>query len=174
MDVRLKLVSLACCFTFLASMSLVTPLFAKSAGPAPDASGTQRYIVILQDPPLATYDGRIMHTPERDNNTMRFKATANRFTGAGKLDVNAPASRNYLKFLDERFEAFRAESALKLGRQLKATHRYRNAVNGFATELTETEVEALRNMPGVHSVVYDEVHKLETDSGPNWIGADTI
>ena len=105
---------------------------------------------------------------------MRLSATSNRMTGARKLNVRAPASKKYLKFLDERFENFRGESTLRLGRQIKPTHRYRNAVNGFATELSESEVEALRDMPGVRSVLFDEVHKLETDSGPNWLGADRI
>ena len=61
-----------------------------------------------------------------------------------------------------------------MGRQLRLTHRYRNALNGFATELSDQEVRDLRNMPEVRSVVRDEVHKLETDSGPNWLGADKI
>ena len=174
MDVQLKVLSAAFCLAVLVAMSLAAPVFAKSAVAPGAANGKQRYIVILQDPPLATYDGRIIHTPELGMDTMRFAATSNRYTGAGKLDVNAPASRNYLRFLDERFEAFRGESVLKLGRQLKPTHRYRNAVNGFATELSDAEVKVLRDVPGVRSVVRDEIHKLETDSGPNWIGADKI
>ena len=174
MDVRLKVLNVAFCLAALLAMLLAAPVFAKSTVTSSAAGGKQRYIVILQDPPLATYDGRVIHTPERDMDTMRFSATVNRLTGAAKLDVNAPASKRYLRFLDERFEAFRGESALRLGRQLKLTHRYRNAVNGFATELNEAEVQALRAMPGVRSVVRDEIHKLETDSGPNWIGADKI
>ena len=174
MDVRLKAVSVACCIAVLAATSLTAPVLAKSAGTVNEADGKKRYIVILQDPPLATYDGQIIHTPERDIDTMRLSATSNRMTGARKLNVRAPASKKYLKFLDERFENFRGESTLRLGRQIKPTHRYRNAVNGFATELSESEVEALRDMPGVRSVLFDEVHKLETDSGPNWLGADRI
>ena len=80
----------------------------------------------------------------------------------------------YLQFLDERFDSVRGAATLELGRQLTTVHRYRNAVNGFATELDAAEARALRNMPGVKDVMLDEIQRLETDSGPNWIGADEI
>ncbi len=155
-------------------MFLAGPVVAKGKSAPAAGNDTQRYIVVLEDPPLAAYDGRAIQTPELDVDTMHFPATANRFTGAKKLDVNSQGSKKYLKFLDERFNKFRGESALRLGRQLEPTRRYRNAVNGFATELSKDEVRALRDMPGVLSIEPDKVQKLETDSGPNWIGADKI
>lgn len=139
-----------------------------------DGDQTQRYIVILDDPPLAAYDGRELFTPERAVTSTRLKATANTFTGATKLDVYSPESRLYLQFLDERFESIRGDVSLKLGRQLQAFHRYRNALNGFATRLTAEEARELRNMPRVVSVRLDEIQHLTTDSGPAWIGADKI
>jgi len=156
MDYRMKVFNGLVCAVLLAVLSV------------------QRYIVILDDLPLAAYDGRVMSTPERDNGSTRLKATANRFTGARKLDVKSPGSQQYLKFLDERFKSFRGEASLRLGRQLKPVHRYRNALNGFATELSAAEVQALRDMPRVKSVQFDEIQRLETDSGPNWIGAGKI
>ena len=174
MDARLKIFGGMLCIALMAALSVSTPLLAKSSAASSTGGDKQRYIVILDDPPLAAYDGRIMHTPERNMDSTRLQATANRFTGAHKLDVNAPNSRKYLKFLDERFESFRGESALRIGRRLKPTQRYRNALNGFAAELSEAEVRALRNVNGVRTVIRDEVHKLETDSGPNWLGADKI
>ena len=127
MDARLKVFSTVLFLSVLMVLSLVAPVFAKSTSEPGAPGDKQRYIVILDDLPLAAYDGRIIHTPERNTDSTRLPATANRFTGARKLDVNSPASKKYLKFLDERFESFRGESALRLGRQLKPTHRYRNA-----------------------------------------------
>jgi subtilisin family serine protease len=166
--------SLALGIVAFMAASLSAPVVARSGAPASAASNTHRYIVVLADPPLAAYDGRAIQTPERDVDTMHFPATANRFTGAAKLDVNAKDSKRYLRFLDERFDKFRGESALRLGRQLKTIHRYRNAVNGFATELDEDEARVLRSMPGVSSVERDRTYHLHTDSGPNWIGANKI
>jgi len=174
MDVRFNVVNLVFGCVALLAMTLAAPVDARSKTASGAGSSTQRYIVILEDPPLAAYDGRAITTPGRNVDTMQFPATANRFTGARKLDVNAPVSKKYLKFLDERFEKFRGESALRLGRQLKTLHRYRNALNGFATELGDDEARALRAMPGVLSVEPDRTYHLQTDSGPNWIGADKI
>ena len=151
-----------------------TPALARDVSWATDASETQRYIVILDDPPLAAYDGRLLSTPERGSASTSLSATANLFTGASKLDVESPVSKQYLRFLDERLQSFQAEATQRLGRELKPAHRYRNAVNGFATELSISEANVLRSMPRVKSVLVDEILHLETDSGPGWIGADKI
>jgi len=174
MGYRLRVFNGLICTVLLAVLAAQAPVFAKSSSAPVDRSDKQRYIVILDDPPLAAYDGRVMSTPERNTGATRLPATANSFTGARKLDVNSPRSQQYLQFLDERFASFRGEALLRLGRQLQPVHRYRNAMNGFATELSATEVRALREMPGVKSVQLDEIQHLETDSGPNWIGAGKI
>jgi len=174
MDTRLKIFNGLMCTALLAALLVQVPVFAKSAPGSADSNDKQRYIVVLDDLPLAAYDGRMISTPERDITSTRLSPTANRFTGARKLDVKSPRSKKYLQFLDDRFKSFRGESLLRLGRQLKPTHRYRNAVNGFATDLSAAEASALLEMPGVKSVQLDEVHHLDTDSGPDWIGADKI
>ncbi len=174
MDNRMKVFNGLICTALLAVLSAQTPALAKSPLAPVDRSAKHRYIVILDDLPLAAYDGRDMSTPERDSGSARLAATANRFTGARKLDVKSPGSKQYLKFLDERFKSFRGEAALRLGRQIKPVHRYRNALNGFATDLSLAEVQALRDMRGVKSVQFDEIQHLETDSGPSWIGATKI
>ena len=174
MDYHMKVFNGLVCAVLLAVLAAQAPVFAKSASAPADRNDKQRYIVILDDPPLAAYDGRVISTPERDTGATRLPATANSFTGARKLDVNSSGSKQYLKFLDERFKSFRGEALLRLGRQLKPVHRYRNALNGFATELSAAEVRALRDMPGVKSVQLDEIQHLETDSGPTWIGAHKI
>lgn len=174
MDERLKLINGLICLIVMSVLTLHAPVFAKGKSVSEPKHGKQKYIVILDDPPLAAYDGRIMHTPEREMESARFQATANRFTGAKKLDANSLASKRYLKFLDERFEAVRGESALRLGRQLKAKRRFRNAVNGFSVDLNKAEVEAISELPGVQLVIADKVHKPNTDSSASWLGADKI
>ncbi len=170
MDYRSKLV-LGSIATALLTLALVqAPVFAKSA----ESGAKQRYIVILDDLPLAAYDGRVMPTPERNTNSTRLQATAIAHTGARRLDVRSTPSKQYLKYLDERFEHFKGEAALALGRKLQPTHRYTTATNGFAIEMSAAEVKAMRGMPRVKAVLIDETHQLETDSGPNWIGAGVI
>jgi len=154
-------------------VATATAVHAKSAA-QPGADHTQRYIVIFRDLPLAAYDGRAMDTPERQNAVTRLAPTANRYTGARKLDVRTARSQAYLRFLDERFEAINGEAALRLGRRLKAIRRFRNASNGFAADLSAAEAAKLRLTPGVKAVIADEIRRPETDSGPNWIGAGKI
>ncbi len=174
MDYRMKFARGLLAAILLALIVVPSEIFARNLASASEDGKTQRYIVILDDLPLAAYDGRVMATPERANDTTRLLPTSNRFTGALKLDVKTPRSKAYLHFLDERYKAFNGEATLRLGRRLKADQRYRNATNGFATGLTDDEVRALRDVPGVKAVLADEIQHLETDSGPNWIGADKI
>jgi len=174
MDARLKLVAGLMSLVLLTVLSVQSQVFAKSQVSALSKNDRQRYIVILDDPPLASYDGRELDTPERNTNTTRLRATAGRFTARGKLDVNSAAAQQYLRFLDERFESFRGEALLRLGHQLEPVHRYRNATNGFAANLNAAEAGSLREMPRVRSVRPDEIQKLHTDSGPAWLGADIL
>ncbi len=174
MDYRLKIFYGLICSALLGFLSLQNPAFAKSATASTGHADKQRYIVVLDDLPLAIYDGRTVKTPERNKASMRLQATANHLTGKRKLDPHSSNSKKYLQFLDERFESFRGEALLKMGRKLKPVHRYRNALNGFSAELTAAEAQALRELPRVSSVRLDEIQRLETDSGPNWLGADKI
>ena len=161
-------------FVLLVCLLVPSGVIARDQSRSEDPDNRQRYIVILNDPPLVSYDGRAIFTPERQNTMTRLPATANRFTARRKFDLNAPASQQYLRFLDERFETFRGEASLQIGRRLETVHRYRIASNGFAASLTSAEAGALRKMPGVLSVKADEVYPLDTDSGPAWIGADKV
>lgn len=174
MNDRLKIVIGLACGMLWVILSVQAPVFAKGPSASPDRNKHSKYIVVLEDPPLAAYDGRAIQTPERSAATTRLPATANRITGQRKLNVRSPESKKYLRFLDERFESFRGEALLRLGRQLKPTQRFRNALNGFSTSLTASEARALTELSGVKSVYLDKVQHLETDSGPNWLGADKI
>jgi subtilisin family serine protease len=147
------------------------------AGSSPPGSADdlkRAYIVIFDDPPLAAYDGRELPGLSPGDAAVRLQATARAYTGTAKLDVNSSVSRRYLQFLDRRFLEFGEQARLRIGRSLEVIHRYRNASNGFATHLTAAEAAVLRELPGVHSVQPDFMQKINTDSGPAWIGADKI
>lgn len=127
------------------------------------ASATETYIVKLDDAPLASYTGGIAG----------LAATNPAANGKVKLDPDSPASKAYLAFLDTKRDATIAaiESALGHGVTTKFTYRY--AYNGFAAGFTETEAAAVANVPGVAKVQKDFVRHIQTDVGPQWIGAET-
>jgi hypothetical protein len=176
MNYRLKVFIGLICMALLVGLSLNTPLFAKSTSVPSDRHERQRYIVLLEDPPLATHDRRRIQAVERDTGSVQSRATANKHIRARKLNVNSAESKKHLQFLDERFKTFRGKALLRLGRQLKTVHRYRHAINGFATELTATELKALREVPGVMSIFPDKIYHLEAVVGTtkiltagNWV-----
>lgn len=164
--IRLFLVTLLCVFVSSGSV------LAKSNKVKASATGMQRYVVEFHEPALANYRGSDVLT--RSGSKKSMAATSPSVTGARKLDVHTEASKIYLNHLDEQFEGFRGEATLVLGRELQPTHRYRNAMNGFAAMMTAEEAAHLANMPEIKTIKLDTIHKLHTDSGPSWIGAPGV
>ncbi len=101
----------------------------------------------------------------------RFAATAPEVTGAAKLDVDVPAVVDYVTHLDRERGDVLTRAEARIGRSVKPKHVYRHALNGFAVELTLAEANALAELPGVRSVEPEGIYRVETDNGPEWIGA---
>jgi len=171
---RLKLINGLVCAALLAVISVQVPALAKSAAATAVDSETNRYIVILVDMPLAIYDGRAIATSGMVSSKTQLLPTAISLTGDEKLDVRAPASLEYLSFLEERFQTFKHEAQLKLGRQINPVHIYRNVLNGLAVDLTDAEAGALLDLPMVTAVEQETLLHIQTDAGPTWLGADKI
>lgn len=157
---------------FVGATLLFAPAVYAKTG-AGTASLTKRYIVQLQDPPLATYAGQKLSVPDRDGGE-RLYATSPRLTGDRKLKVGSPASTAYLKFVRERHKEFQHEVSLLLGRVIDPVHQYRLATNGMALDLEPAEAELLRQSPLVKSLIPDVAYRLDTFAGPKWIGAAEI
>lgn len=136
-----------------------------------DGDDAGRYIVLLETPSLAERLAELNREAVRQG---RQPLDSNGQPRPFRLDLAAPAARDWSRHIDERFAEFEAEAALALGRELRLTHRYRNATNGFSTRLTASEAKRLLKTPGVRSVVPDLPMKMHTDAGPQWIGADDI
>jgi len=133
--------------------------------------GLQRYIVELRDPPLALYADRLTLSANRLEASASLAAKAG---GSGKLDMQAAANRDYLEFIAARQDDFIMEAAGLLARQLDPVRRYRVAANAIAVDLTPVEAAALAASPQLKSLRPDVRYRLETDAGPEWIGAGAI
>ena len=139
-----------------------------------DSSATlQRYIIELQDPPLAAYDGRQLSVV-RHHKEKRLAPTATHFTGKRKLNVHSPEAAAYLGFIAERHEDFTRKASRLLQRTVTPTHQYRLAANGMAVNLSEEDAAILAKSPLVKSISKDRIRKLETFAGPEWIGAGQV
>ncbi|RPH92925.1 MAG: hypothetical protein EHM68_16460, partial [Lysobacterales bacterium] len=152
---------------------VVLLLTAGLAAAARPAEPLHRYIVEFPDPPLALYDGRELAAAARGG-PRRLAATAPQFTGDSGLDRGSDAALAYLEYIAARHEEFRLEAARTLGRPVTPVHRYRAATNGMALDLTEAEAAELARSTLLQSITRDTRHRLDTDAGPEWIGAGDI
>lgn len=128
------------------------------------ASQTGLYIVRLEDASLAAYKGGVAG----------FQATSPEVTGARKLDVDTDASQAYLAFLQAKQADLINRIEAKLGRQVEVQFQYLAVLNGMAVALSQAEAQQVASLPGVLSVRPDIVREMETDEGPEHIGAATI
>lgn len=131
-------------------------------------SPTGRYVVQLADPPLAAWSGG------ETRSGLRLKATSPEVTGLREDRFNTPEARAYLAHLDERRQAvlYRHEAGLK--RVLEPAHVYRYALNGMTLSLDPAEAARMARDPDVASVEPEFARRLETDAGPEWVGAPDI
>jgi subtilisin family serine protease len=134
----------------------------------------QRFIIVFQDAPLASFAGGQPPSASLLADEERYEATSPSVTKARKLDVRSPRSRSYRRYLDKTHDAFRLEARVSLGRAIQPRKVYYNALNGMALDLTPAEAKALAQSPYVKSIRKDKRHRLETDAGPEWIGAGQI
>ncbi|WP_257388041.1 S8 family serine peptidase [Tahibacter caeni] len=139
-----------------------SPAAAQSA--TATAAAAESYIITFNEPGLLYYTG----------GAASLEATAPAIKGQRKLDTRSPAAAAYTKHLAD-IRAQRVQSiSSALGREVKATHHYAITMNGIAAELTASEAEAVRNLPGVQSIRAAGFEHLDTYRGPTFIGADSV
>ncbi|HWQ14807.1 MAG TPA: S8 family serine peptidase, partial [Roseiflexaceae bacterium] len=119
-------------------------------------------IVKLDVDSLAAYEGGLPGLP----------ATSPRVTGAPALDATAPASRLYLDYVAQEIDTFASTAKASLSSAV-ITHRYDVVVGGVTMIVRADEVEALAALPGVQAIYPDTLQQLETDTSPQFIGAQS-
>lgn len=120
------------------------------------------YIVRLESPPVASYDGGIQGL------------APTKVDGGQQLDADAAPVMAYEEYLLTQQAEVVSAAAAEIDRAPALEYQYTHALNGFATELSTDEARAIAQLPGVASVTPDELRQLQTDVGPEWIGAPTI
>jgi subtilisin family serine protease len=93
--------------------------------------------------------------------------------GTAKLDVKSAESQAYLDYLAARQEGFISAAKASLS-EVRVTHRYDVVLGGVSMLVPESQVGTLSRLPGVVAVYPDEVLQIDTDSSPEFIGADTL
>jgi subtilisin family serine protease len=111
------------------------------------------YIIQMFDAPVVAYNGYIKG----------LKATQP--AKGQKIDPTSPQVLAYSSYLDDKHNS--ALVAAGAGRKI---YDYRYTFNGFAAELTASQAQAMKNVPGVVAVVKDELREVDTSSTPTFLG----
>ena len=118
------------------------------------------YIVQLVEPALAMHDGSDGSLPTPAGRNQR-----------GRLDVKGTAARAYLSFLGQRQDDFLAQASSRLGSQMQPVRRMAHALNAVVLKLTPAQAAELSKLPSVKRIERSIDRKLDTDTGPTFIGA---
>lgn len=129
--------------------------------PAANAAGQRRYIIRFKEAPVARYNGAgdFPAIPRMADN---------------KIDVSSPAVANYVSHLKQQQTNFLNQLSNQLGRQVNSILSYQYATNGMAVYLTSQEAAQVKSFNEIASVNLDRDYTLDTDAGPQLIGADNI
>jgi subtilisin family serine protease len=159
--------------TFLAiCLAVASPLHARSTAAERD-DGAARYIVVLEQASLAEWfaagGSKFAARPRAEAGNGQLGVT-----GRPKLDTRSTAALAYRTELEADFDQFKSRARAEMGRELEVLRRYTNVLNGFAAYMSPEEAHTLEQLPGVRFVERDSIQKLQTDAGPQWLGADDV
>jgi len=135
--------------------------FNDDLNPSIGKSTQSTYIVRLNAPAIASYEGSISGLP----------ATSIKTTGLARLDTKQPEVQQYRAYLAQQRSSVKSATSKMLGRAINVKYEYSHVLNGMAIELSPQEAELMKRMPNVVSVEKEVVEKLNSDVGPKWIGA---
>lgn len=122
------------------------------SSPTPVNAEDGRYVVLLKDEPLATYDGGVSGI----ESTKPAKGK--------RLDAHAPNAQKYVAHLKKR----QRDLAAEIGATPDTT--YQVTANGFAADLTASQVAKLRADKNVLGVYPDELRKVTAQTSTDFLG----
>ena len=125
-----------------------------------DAQGQHVYIVHFNDAPVALYNGGIPGL------------LATKQSGS-KLQLKSAEVRSYTNYLNEQHQHFLQAASATIN-NFKPIFTYKYAFNGMAIRVTQNQAAQLAKLPYVLKVVKDRKYALDTDTGPELIGAPRV
>ena len=137
-----------------AVLSMVTTSLTGTSGAEPSAAqrGSHAYLVLLEEPPVAAYEGGKAGYP------------ATKPAAGHKLNKNAAHVQKYAQYLRGRH----ADIAGRVG--ASRLYDYDYSLNGFAAVLTPTQVARLQTTAGVARIERDSLSQTQTDNTPKFLG----
>ncbi|MBS3797045.1 S8 family serine peptidase [Pseudoalteromonas sp. BDTF-M6] len=92
----------------------------------------------------------------------------------GKLDTQTQFAQQFKAQVKSQQQAFHQEAQSLLGEKKEILYSYDTVFNGVSMELTEKQAEKLLSLPNVLKVERQISYEMQTDVGPEFIGAKPI
>lgn len=146
------------------SAALVAALISSAGFAETKRTATTDYIVVLRAPAVAAYDG----------GDSRFEAIPRRADKGGRLDVQSRQALVYADHLKQSQGLFLERVGSRFGRTLEASMQMQHALNALVIRLSADEAAALAADGEVLLVEARRDEVLNTDAGPNFIGAPQL
>ncbi len=127
-----------------------------------DPNKTVRVIVQLSDPASASYTGGVNG----------YQPTSPKAVGGKTLDVSAPSVVSYEKYLRGKQTEF-VNSLSSAIPGAKTQRSYQTVLNAVVVQLPAGKVAALKQLPGVVKVSYEQERQLQMDSSLPLVGLGT-
>lgn len=92
---------------------------------------------------------------------------------AGRIEIGDLEQVNVIITIDDTADAGALKDAL--GAYGQVTYEYSRVFNGVAvSRVAAANLDAITAISGVTGIYLDELHEVDTDAGPQWIGAPTV
>ena len=119
-------------------------------------------LVVLEDDPLASYDGGVEGIPATS------PAATNR-----PLNLNSSAAREYSQFLGQK-QAGLKNATKTIAPAAQIRDDFQVAMNAVSMTVTADEARRIANLPGVSAVLPDRLEQPDTEVSPEFIDAPTL
>lgn len=128
--------------------------------------GARAHIVVFREAPLATYRGERpgLAAPPRFTKGKRY----------GRVDVRSAEAKAYVAHLKKRQNLHRAKISATVGHPLRVRMSMQHALNAVVADLTPAEADSVKASPDVMLVEAYREYALDTDAGPELIGAPIV
>lgn len=102
------------------------------------------------------------------------QASSSGKTTVAGMALQSPTAAAQAYKIEQQQDKVLNDIASTLGRTIETSARYNTVFNGFSTELTQDEVRELANLGSVKKITRVKTYQLQTDEGPQHIGADKV
>ncbi len=137
-------------FVFFILLMGYQPAFTKDRGQTTlKGEKCEVYIIKFSEKPLLTYEGGFSGYPP----------TAPSKTGR-KLDLHHPAESRYRNYLKQQRLGYTNQIQNTLGRTILIIRTYEVSFFGMALEVSASEVQLIKGLPGVDEIQPDEMRTL--------------